>query len=297
MMKKFLIIPLLIILVCTSFFSGCVEEDEGEGAVVGMGILRLQITDKPSDLDIIYTNVTISMVHVHKAAAGEIDDNDELEDENGEEYENGNGEGFVADAGGNYTGTVGELIQFEGNTSGGVEPYNWSWKFGDGNTSEEQNPQHIYYVEGVYEVNLTVTDNTSANASDVTYAIISGDEDENGDNNGNAGWYTIVNESQIFDLIALQDVTDVLGEKTLSAGKYTQIRLTIEKAEITINNSGELEVHDLEIPSDSIKLTKGFWIYEDETTVLTLDFDIHKSVHKTGSDKYIMKPTIKIIQE
>jgi hypothetical protein len=121
------------------------------------------------------------------------------------------------------------------------------------------------------------------------------EEEENG--NGNAGWYTIVNESQIFDLIALQEVTDVLGEETLSAGKYTQIRLTIEKAEITINNSGVLEAHDLKIPSGKIKLTKGFWINEDETTVLTLDFDIHRSVHKTGSNKYIMKPTIKIIQE
>jgi len=30
---------------------------------------------------------------------------------------------------------------------------------------------------------------------------------------------------------------------------------------------------------------------------LTLDFDIHESVHKTGSDNYIMKPTIKVIQE
>ena len=120
-------------------------------------------------------------------------------------------------------------------------------------------------------------------------------EEENGE--GNAGWYTIVNESQIFDLIALQDVTDVLGEQTLAAGKYTQIRLTIEKAEITIKISGELEIHDLKIPSGNIKLTKGFWIYENETTVLTLDFDIYESVHKTGSDKYMMKPTIKIISE
>ena len=66
---------------------------------------------------------------------------------------------------------------------------------------------------------------------------------------------------------------------------------------ITINNSGENEEHDLTIPSNKVKLIKSFWIYENETTVLTLDFDVHKSVHKTGNNKYMMKPIIKIIQE
>ena len=37
-------------------------------------------------------------------------------------------------------------------------------------------------------------------------------------------------------------------------------------------------------------------IENNETLILTLDFDIQKSVHKTGNDKYIFKPTIKIIQ-
>ncbi|KYK22904.1 hypothetical protein AYK21_03340 [Thermoplasmatales archaeon SG8-52-2] len=291
-MKKIIIIPLVVILVFASFFSGCVEEEPDGGTSVAVGTLRLQITDKPPELDIISAEVTISMVHVHKAAAGE--------EENGDEEDNGNAVAdevngnLTVDAGGNYTGTVGEIIEFTGEASGGVEPYNWSWDFGDGNTSDLKDPSNIYDGEGTYEVNLTVTDFNNSTAWDITYAIIEAEE-ENGD--GNAGWYTIVNDSQIFDLIALQDVTDVLGEKTLAAGKYTQIRLTIEKAEITVNDSGELVVHDLNIPSGNIKLTKGFWIVEDETTVLTLDFDIHESVHKTGSGKYMLKPTIKIIQE
>jgi len=291
-MKKIVIIPLLIILVCASFFSGCVEEEDG-GTVVSVGTLRLQITDKPPEIDIISANVTISMVHVHKAAAGDVDDNNENDGNSVADEVNGN---LSADAGGNYSGTTGEIIQFEGDASGGVSPYNWSWNFDDGNTSEDKNPQYIYYAEGVYSVNLTVTDYNNSTAWDIAIVTIEdADEEENGD--GNGGWYTIINESQTFDLIALQDVNDVLGEKTLAAGKYTQIRLTIEEAKITVNESGELKVHDLTVPSESIKLTKGFWIVEDETTVLTLDFDINDSVHKTGSDKYILKPTIKIIQE
>jgi PKD repeat protein len=202
---------------------------------------------------------------------------------------------FTVNAGDNYEAKVDEIIQFLGSADGGVEPYNWSWDFGDSNISYEQNPQHAYSAQGVYDINLSVLDNESILVWDTTQAIIS--EDNNDNDNSDGEWYTIKNELQIFDLIALQNVTDILGEKKLTAGKYTQIRLIVEKAEITINNSGEIEVHNLKIPSNNVKLIKAFWIYKNETTILTLDFDIYKSVHKTGSNKYIMKPTIKVIQE
>ncbi len=295
-MKKILIIPIAIILVCSSFFSGCVEEEKDGETVAAVGTLKLQITDRPTDLDIVYANVTISMVQVHKAAAGDVDDN------------NGNGGNSVAnevdgnlsaDAGGNYSGITGELIQFEGNASGGVEPYNWSWDFGDGNTSELKDPQHLYEAEGEYMVNLTVTDFNNSTAWDITYALVEDaeEDEEEDDGDGYAGWHTVVDEPQEFDLIALQDVKDVLGSQALTVGKYTQVRLTIEEAVITVNEDDNLVEYDLTVPSGSIKLTKGFWIYEGETTVLTLDFDIHDSVHKTGNNKYILQPTIKIIQE
>ena len=38
----------------------------------------------------------------------------------------------------------------------------WSWDFGDGNTSTEQNPSHTYASAGTYTVELTVTDNDDA---------------------------------------------------------------------------------------------------------------------------------------
>ena len=34
---------------------------------------------------------------------------------------------------------------------------NWSWDFGDGNTSADQNPVHTYENEGVYQVSLVIT--------------------------------------------------------------------------------------------------------------------------------------------
>ncbi|GGO67788.1 S8 family serine peptidase [Bowmanella pacifica] len=47
----------------------------------------------------------------------------------------------------------------------------WSWDFGDGNSSSEQNPLHMYAASGTYSVTLTVTDsegNTDSHSMDIT---------------------------------------------------------------------------------------------------------------------------------
>ncbi|MCJ7570730.1 MAG: DUF4382 domain-containing protein [Candidatus Thermoplasmatota archaeon] len=113
-----------------------------------------------------------------------------------------------------------------------------------------------------------------------------------GNDSNDTGWYTVVNESQTFDLIALQNVTELLGNVTLKAGSYTQIRLYIEKAVLTIDGVE----YDCKIPSNTIKLISPFQISADNTTTLTLDFDIWESVHETGNGNYTFQPTIKIIQ-
>lgn len=41
----------------------------------------------------------------------------------------------------------------------------WSWNFGDGNTSTEQNPRHSYTAGGSYDVSLTVTDATDLSST------------------------------------------------------------------------------------------------------------------------------------
>ena len=46
-------------------------------------------------------------------------------------------------------------VQFTDNSTN--EPNNWLWDFGDGNTSEEQNPIHVYNIHGTYSVSLSVS--------------------------------------------------------------------------------------------------------------------------------------------
>ncbi|WP_261788812.1 PKD domain-containing protein [Methanosarcina siciliae] len=59
---------------------------------------------------------------------------------------------FTTDA---SSGRVPFTVQFTDTTTGNVST--WSWDFGDGETSDEQNPVHTYVTEGTHTVTLTTT--------------------------------------------------------------------------------------------------------------------------------------------
>jgi PKD repeat protein len=65
---------------------------------------------------------------------------------------------------------AGESFQLYGSDSGGVEPLDWLWTFGDGNSSDEQNTTHTYNSTGNYTVTLNVTD-AKDNSSNTTVEI------------------------------------------------------------------------------------------------------------------------------
>jgi PKD repeat protein len=50
------------------------------------------------------------------------------------------------------------LVNFTATVDGGCGPYTWSWDFGDGGTSTEQNPSYTYETGGEYTATMTVTD-------------------------------------------------------------------------------------------------------------------------------------------
>jgi outer membrane protein assembly factor BamB len=79
---------------------------------------------------------------------------------------------LVVDAGGPYLGNVGDVIHFNGSSSGGAPPYHWHWDFGDGNSSEIQNATHVYQTAGQFAITLTITDALSYTASGISTATI-----------------------------------------------------------------------------------------------------------------------------
>jgi PKD repeat protein len=63
------------------------------------------------------------------------------------------------------SGTAPLTVHFTGLATGGLAPCTYSWTFGDGGTSTDQNPDHEYSAAGAFSAVLTVTDSASHTAS------------------------------------------------------------------------------------------------------------------------------------
>ena len=96
---------------------------------------------------------------------------------------------LVAYTNGPYYGKPNEAIQFYGSADGGSPPYTWQWMFGDGSSSNDQNPVHTYEDVGNYNVTLTVVDIKDESDKHITIAKISNPPDTPNKPSGPAfGW-------------------------------------------------------------------------------------------------------------
>jgi len=76
-----------------------------------------------------------------------------------------------AEAGGPYEVYAGIELQFTADIFGGTPPYACHWDFGDGNTSNQEDPSHIYYTLGTFNATFTVIDaeeNVSVDYTEIT---------------------------------------------------------------------------------------------------------------------------------
>ena len=105
-------------------------------------------------------------------------------------------------------------------------------------------------------------------------------------------WHDVAIEPQEIELISLQNTEILFASINLSEGSYPQMKLQVDSARVVIDG---IE-YNLTIPSNKINLITPFKIYNNQTTSLLLDFDVHKSIHAAGKKKYIMRPTIKVTQ-
>src|SRR5690606_27332537 len=95
---------------------------------------------------------------------------------------------------------------------------------------------------------------------------------------GSAGWSEIVLDTpRDIDLLALQNgELEDLGQPTLPAGHYTQLRLVLAADGNEVVLSDTKETKSLRTPSgqqSGLKLVHGFDIEDATTTRLVLDFD------------------------
>ncbi|MBE1556689.1 microbial collagenase [Filibacter limicola] len=118
----------------------------------GTYIVKLTVTDDKGATGTVSKNVTVQEGEVNKAPVAVI---------NGPE-----------------TGKMNEAISFTSEGSADVDGQivSYKWEFGDGQTSMEQNPSHIYTEKGTYTVKLTVTDDKGATGTASSNVTVQADE-------------------------------------------------------------------------------------------------------------------------
>ncbi|MFC1931367.1 DUF4382 domain-containing protein [Chloroflexota bacterium] len=108
-----------------------------------------------------------------------------------------------------------------------------------------------------------------------------------------SGWITITGAPPSFDLMeVINGVEALLGSANVTAGKYTQIRMDVDRVEVVTAAGDNVTA---EVPSDKLKIVRPFNVEPGMTTALTLDFDGEKSLVITGQDKALFKPVVKLL--
>jgi len=138
---------------------------------------------------------------------------------------------------------------------------------------------------GFTEVNVTVERvrfHTSSSAAD-----------------SDGGWVDIalspVRTLNLLDL--MNGVVAELGQTTLPAGQYTQVRLVLTPGGNTVMPDG-MDRKPLDTPSGAqsgLKLTPGFTVAPSQLTDIVIDFDACRSIVQRGNGSYGLKPVLSVI--
>jgi hypothetical protein len=143
---------------------------------------------------------------------------------------------------------------------------------------------------GFDAVNVTVNKvrvNTSASAGD-----------------SDAGWTDItLNPAKKINLLKLTNgVLESLGQTSLPAGHYSQMRLVLDAntgtgmANSVVPTGGsETTLSTPSAVQSGIKLVNGFDVAAGQTTSVVLDFDACKSVVTQGKGRYSLNPVVKVV--
>lgn len=137
------------------------------------------------------------------------------------------------------------------------------------------------------EVNIEIVDVMIKNSSD----------------EGDKGWVSVMNDeitqNNPYNLLDLTGGVNLLMVNTEVPSQYLgQIRLVLgENNSVKVNENGELKTYELETPSaqqSGLKVKADYNLEPGKTYEFVLDFDVDKSIVKTGNGKYILKPVLRL---
>ncbi len=116
-----------------------------------------------------------------------------------------------------------------------------------------------------------------------------GDADAN--STSSAGWKVLFEDSAGVD-VDLLNVTGTqaafLGEASLAAGKYTQLRITVASAH-GVQDGNDVAIT---VSSGTLKFNRPFDVDAEKETRLVIDVDLDKSLNQSGSGTWRMTPVV-----
>lgn len=120
---------------------------------------------------------------------------------------------------------------------------------------------------------------------DITFSKL---EVHRADAGNDSGWSPVpFTTRRTVDLKALNNVSQLLGQASLSIGKYTQIRIIVEKVEGTLANGTMV---DIRVPSNTTKINQPFNVTTGSTTKIILDIPLDHIHWEAGG--YVLSPVV-----
>ncbi|WP_066757104.1 DUF4382 domain-containing protein [Crocinitomix algicola] len=134
-------------------------------------------------------------------------------------------------------------------------------------------------------------DTVSVEIIDVQIHFSNEDDDEN-------GWVSLPTETGNYDLLLLQDsVTTILSEEAeIPTGKLQQMRLMLGTNNYIVIDEA---VYPLELTSQDktgLKMNLNTTVESGDEIEILFDFNAHESIIKTGSERYKLKPVVKVLE-
>lgn len=167
-----------------------------------------------------------------------------------------------------------------------------------GCSSNSESPQ-----SGTLRVSMTDAAAGGFDAVNVTVSKVRVHQSSSANENDD-GWSEItLSPARKINLLNLTNgVLEDLGQTSLPAGHYTQLRLVLSANTGTLANSVVLSGTTAEIPlvtpsavQSGIKLINEFDVAAGQRVDLVLDFDALKSIVLRGNGTYALKPVIRVV--
>lgn len=167
------------------------------------------------------------------------------------------------------TPNTNQTLQFTNNSIDGVT---YEWNFGDGTTSEEENPSHVYTMAGTYTVTLTAYSKKEKKSDSQSMSLVV---------------ETLFDEKTNEErMIGLWDY-DIRETKSYEDGVLVGVETYVAAEDYDIHTLNFLENETVEYRYDDDIETFEWYISNDEEGLFTIDGDEACQIIEISEDNFV----------